>query len=192
MSKKENKIGFGKIVLTAIITALITTISQSYLQSRQLDKELSSWKEKYDIESIDKINDTRIRMLEDVNEQILQLEIQAKEIKLEVAVSKYYTKPEQRDRLSELMVQYHKDLYRNASKMHIASLFFGNKVDSLIPLLGKSLTQNFQHNLMFDSNRIKIPELEFDFETTDSLTNMRNTITQQMAKEIMESYELKK
>lgn len=192
MSKKENKIGIGKIVLTAVITALITTISQSYLQSRQLDKELSSWKEKYDIESIDKINDTRIRMLEDVNEQILQLEIQAKEIKLEVAVSKYYTKPEQAERLSELMVQYHKDLYRNASKMHITSLFFGNKVDSLIPLLGKSLTQNFQHNLMFDSNRIKFPELEYDFETTDSLTNIRNTITQQMAKEIMESYELKR
>lgn len=192
MSKKENKIGIGKIVLTAVITALITTISQSYLQSRQLDKELSSWKEKYDIESIDKINDTRIRMLEDVNKQILQLEIQAKEIKLEVAVSKYYTKPEQAERLSELMVQYHKDLYRNASKMHITSLFFGNKVDSLIPLLGKSLTQNFQHNLMFDSNRIKFPELEYDFETTDSLTNIRNTITQQMAKEIMESYELKR
>jgi replicative superfamily II helicase len=192
MSKKENKIGFGKIVLTAVITALITTVSQTYLQSRELDKELSSWKEKYNIESIDKINDTRIRMLENVNEQLLQLEIQAKEIKLEVAVSKYYTKPEQGERLTELMVQYNKDLYRNASKMHIASLFFGNKVDSLIPLLGKSLNQNFQHNLMFDSNRIKLPELEFDFETTDSLTNMRNIITQQMAKEIMESYELKR
>ena len=101
MSEKKGNIGLGKIILTAVITAVITTLSQSYLQSRQMKKELTSWKEKYNIETIDKINDTRIKMLEEINEQLLQLEIQAKQIKIEAAVSNRYTSPEQAERLTD-------------------------------------------------------------------------------------------
>ncbi|ERM80289.1 hypothetical protein P872_13505 [Rhodonellum psychrophilum GCM71 = DSM 17998] len=191
-NEKKIETGYGKILVTAIVTALLTSLTQYFLQNSKLSSEQEYWNKRYEVETIDKINSHRIQLVDEINSELLQLEIKAKEIKINAAASKYYTTPEEVKELTNLMVQYHKDLYLNAAKVHMASLYFGNEVDSLIPVLGKSLELNFQNNLLIKQSGIKLPEFELDFETLDTLTKSRNAITKAMINEIVKSYELKK
>jgi hypothetical protein len=190
-SKKIFQIGYVKILVTAILTAIITSICQFALQKSQLLDEHDYWNKRYDIENIDKLNNKRIELVDEINKELLLLEIQAKEIKLKAAGIKYYSTTEQVKELSSLVAQYNKDIYLNAAKVSLASFYFSNEVDSLIPVLGKALELNFQHNLLTLQPGIKIPEFELDFETLDTLTKTRNAITKAMINEIVSSYQLK-
>lgn len=190
-NEKKDETSYRKILITAILTALITSTTQYFLQNSQLSNEQEYWEKRYKVENLDKINDKRIQIVDDIYTDILQLEIQAKEIKINAASSKYYTTEKESGNLSNLLIQYHKDLYKNAAKVNIAALYFGNEVDSLIPILGKALEMNFQNNLLIKQSGIKLPEFELNFETIDTLTNSRNAITKAMVTEIIKSSEFK-
>ncbi len=149
MADNKDETSYRAIIVTAIITAILTSVAQYFLQNDKLSNEQEYWTKRYQIETVDKINTQRLQLVDDLNKELLQLEIKAKEIKINAAASKYSTDIEEIKNLNKLMVQYHKDLYATAAKIQMAALYFDNKVDSLIPVLGKALELNFQNNLLF-------------------------------------------
>lgn len=183
--------GYGKIFATAVLTALLTSITQYYLQNSKLSGDQEYWKKRYTIENIDKINSQRLQIVDDVTKELLLLEVKAKEIKIKAAGSKYFTTTEEINELTNLMIQYHKDSYLCVAKLQMVSLYFGSEVDSIIPILGKALQLNFQNNLLIKQSGVKVPEFELDFETIDTLTNSRTFLTRAMIDEIMNSYKFK-
>ncbi len=191
MAEKKEEASLKTIIVTAVVTAILTSLTQYILQNDKLNSEQDYWRKRYQIESVDKINSQRLQMVEELNKDLLQLEIKAKEIKINTAASKYFTKPEDMQELYTLMVQYHKDLYLYAAKCQMASLYFGNEVNTLIPKVGKALELNFQNNLLTKKNGVTLPEFELNFETIDTLTNIRLKLTKAMVEEIANSYKIK-
>jgi hypothetical protein len=126
----KSETGYGKILITALLTAVLTSITQFFLQDSRLSGEQEYWRKRYEIESIDKINAQRLQLVDDINKELLLLEVKAKEIKINVAASKYLADPEETKALTGLMVQYHKDLNLFTAKIQMASLYFGSEVDS--------------------------------------------------------------
>jgi len=191
MTDEKKETSYKAIIVTAILTAILTSFTQYFLQKDKLSSEQDYWRKRYQIETIDKINSQRLQMVDELNKELLQLEIKAKEIKINSAASKYFTTPEEMKELNALMVQYHKDLYLYVAKTQMASLYFGKEVNSLIPILGKTIELNFQNNLLTKQGGVKLPEFELDFETIDTLTKSRLKLTKAMLEEISKSYELK-
>lgn len=191
MADIKDETSYRTILLTAIITAILTSVTQYFLQNDKLSSEQQYWTKRYKIETIDKINSQRLQMVDELTKELLQLEIKAKEIKLSAAAAKYFTNPEEIKALNALMVQYHKDLNLLAAKNQMVSLYFGKEVNSLLPILGKTLELNFQNNLLLKQDGVKLPEFELDFETLDTLTNSRIKLSKAMIEEISKSYELK-
>lgn len=191
MAEKKEETGLKTIIVTAVVTAILTSLTQYFLQKDKLTSEQDYWRKRYQIESVDKINSQRLQMVEELNKDLLQLEVKAKEIKINTAASKYYTKPEEMQELNALMVQYHKDLYLYAAKMQMASFYFGNEVNALIPKVDKALELNFQNNLLTKKNGVPLPEFELNFETIDTLINTRLKLTKAMVEEIANSYKIK-
>ncbi len=190
-SKSSDNVGFKKILLTAIITALITTISQSFLANRKLKNEQEIWRNRYNIETIDKLNDKRFELIEEVNQGLLQLEIKAKEIKILAAAVKINPNTPDLKHLNDLMIKYHKDLYLNQSKIQMTALFFDKEVKDVIPTLNKTLEMNFNNNLSFIDNKIELAGFDIDFETIDTLSQTRVKLITTMSNEIREAYEFK-
>lgn len=189
---KKVETSYIKILVTAILTAILTSLSQYFLQENNLSGEQEYWLKRYELEKLDKINSQRLKLVESINSDILQLEIKAKEIKINVAVANYDTSSKKLNELSNLMVQYHKDIYLFAAKTQMASLYFGKEVNSLIPILNKSLELNFKNNLPINKSGIRLSEFELDFKTIDTLTKSRIAILKAMVYEISNSTELKK
>jgi hypothetical protein len=187
----KTETGFSKILLTAILTAIFTTITQYFLQKDKLSSEQKYWGKKYEIETIDKVNSQRLKILDEITQDLLQLEVKAKEIKVAAAASKYFQTPENAKELLNLAVQYHKDLNSYSAKAQMTSIYFDKNVDSIIPILGEALTLNYQNNLLRNSSEIKLPEFELNFETIDALTKTRISLAKAMFEEIIESYKLK-
>lgn len=187
----KNGTGYGKILITALLTAILTSITQFFLQNSKLSDEQEFWRKRYEIENIDKVNNIRLLQLDELNKDLLQLEVKAKEIKIKAVITNYSSTMKEIEELTELLVQYHKDLYTCTAKLQMASLYYGGEVDSLIPKLHSALQLNFQNNLLVKQNVIKLPEYELDFETIDTLTKLRMSITQAMVNELFKSYELK-
>jgi hypothetical protein len=190
MADNKDATSYSTILITAIITAVLTSATQYFLQKDKLSSEQQYWTKRYQIETIDKVNGQRLQMVDDLTKELLQLEIKAKEIKLSSAASKYYTNAEEMKELNALMVQYHKDLNLFAAKTQMVSLYFGKEVNMLLPILGKALELNFKNNLL-KQNGVKLPEFSLDFETIDTLTKSRLKLSQAMIEEISKSYELK-
>lgn len=191
MTDNKKETSYRTILITAIVTAILTVVTQYFLQNDKLSSEQEYWSKRYQIESIDKINDQRMQMVDELTKELLQLEIKAKEIKINSAASKYFTKPEEMKELNDLLVQYHKDQNFFAAKIQMVSLYFGKEVNSLIPVLGKTLELNFKNNRLIMQSGVKLPEFELDFETLDTLTKSRLKLTKAMIEEISKSYELK-
>jgi hypothetical protein len=191
MTENSNKGNYKTILVTAIVTAILTVATQYFLQNDKLSSEQEYWNKRYRIESIDKINSQRLQIVDELTKELLQLEIKAKEIKINTAASKYFTKPGEMKALNDLMVQYHKDLNFFAAKITMTSLYFGKEVNDLIPIVGKTLELNFQNNLLIKQGGMKLPEFDLDFETIDTLTKSRLKLSKAMIEEISKSYELK-
>ncbi|MFN0188650.1 MAG: hypothetical protein ACKVQV_08110 [Bacteroidia bacterium] len=191
MKENSNRGNYTTILVTAIVTAILTVATQYFLQNDKLSSEQEYWNKRYKVESIDKINSQRLQIVDELTKELLQLEIKAKEIKINTAASKYFTQPEEVKALSDLMVQYHKDLNFFAAKIQMTSLYFGKEVNDLIPIVGKTLELNFQNNLLIRKGGIKLPEFDLDFETIDTLTKSRLKLSKAMIEEINKSYELK-
>ena len=191
--KKSNKseTGYGKIFLTALLTAILTSSTQYLLQSSKLLEEHDFWRKRYEIEKVDKVNSNRLLLLDDLNKELLQLEVKVKEIKIKAVISNYSITSEEIKELTELLVQYQEDFYLCAAKIQMASLYFGDEVDSLIPKLEQALQLNFQNNLLLKDSGLKLPEYELDFETMDTLTTIRHSLAKAMINEIYKSYGFK-
>jgi len=187
---KEEKSTLKTIIITSVITALLTGTTQYFLQKNQLSNEQDYWKVRYNIENVQNMNNVRLRLLEDISNGILQLEVQAKEIKILNASAKYSKNPDDIKRLNDLLIQYHKDLYKVSSKMEIASIYFDKKVDNKLLKLGDALTENFQNNLLKPSVKLPdIPELNLDFETIEKLPKVKKEVYEEMLKNMNEDFE---
>lgn len=183
-SKSENrKSNFKTIVITSIITAFLTGISQFFLQKKQLSDEQDYWKKRYNIETVKAFNENRFRIIEELSSEILQLEVQAKEIKIQSAVLKYSKDIKSLDEMKELVKKYHKDLYRTAAKMEIASIYFDKEVDDKLIKLSDALTENYNNNYVdFHSSNIDIPEFNLDFETIKKVPKTKKEVFEAMIK----------
>ena len=189
-SQKKNKSEIKTIILTAIITAFLTVLTQYFLQKSQLSNEQDYWKERYNIENVKNVNTVRLKLIEEISDGILQLEIQAKEIKIQSAVVKYLPNKEELEELKQLSIKYHKDLYRITSKMEIASIYFDNDVDKNLLKLGNALTENYQNNYVNSSlSNIKIPEFDLDFETIEKLPKIKKQTFEAMLKNMNKDFE---
>jgi len=189
-SHKKNKSELKTIILTAIITAFLTVITQYFLQKSQLSNEQDYWKERYNIENVQNINTVRLKLIEEISDGILQLEILAKEIKIQNVVVKYLPNKEELEELKLLTIKYHKDLYRITSKMEIASIYFDNDVDKKLLKLSTALTENYQNNYVKSSlSNIKIPELDLDFETIEKLPKIKKQTFEAMLKNMNKDFE---
>lgn len=180
--------GYGKILITAILTALLTSISQYFLQNRKMSDEHLYWQKRYEIENLQKLNSQKIQLIDDINRELLQLEVKAKQIKIEFAASRYFTDKEDAKELSNMVVQYHKDLYLFSAKVQTANIFFGQDVDRLFPALDNALALNYQNNLLRPQTDSILPEFELDFETIDTLEKIRLALIRVMLTEISDSY----
>lgn len=189
-SYKKDKSELKTIILTAIITAFLTVITQFFLQKNQLSNEQDYWKERYNIENVQSVNNVRLKLIEEISEGILQLEIQAKEIKIQSVVVKYSLNKDDIEELRQLVTNYHKDLYRISSKMEIASIYFDNEVDKKLLNLGKALTENFKNNYVkIATEEFSIPEFKLDFETIEKLPKIKKETFEAMLKNMNKDFE---
>lgn len=189
-SQKNDKSDLKTIILTAIITAFLTVITQYFLQKNQLSNEQDYWKERFNIENVQNINNVRLKLIEEISEGILQLEIQAKEIKIQSAFVKYSPNNDNLEELRQLTIKYHKDLYRISSKMEMASIYFDNDVDKELLRLGNALTENYQNNYQKNSNlEVNIPEFNLDFETIEKLSKIKKETFEIMLKNMNKDFE---
>ncbi|KFF12741.1 hypothetical protein IW15_08070 [Chryseobacterium soli] len=128
--------------------------------------------------------------MEDISDGILQLEVQAKEIKILNNSVKYSNNSDDIEKLINLMIQYHKDLYKVSSKMEIASIYFDKNVDNKLLKLGDALTENYQNNLVkIPVNLPNIPELNLDFETIEKLPKAKKEVFEEMLKNMNNDFE---
>lgn len=188
-SEKKSENNFKTILSTAIITSFLTVFTQYFLQKSQLSEEQNYWKKRYNIERVQGINDQRLKLIEEISEGILQLEYQAKQIKIQSAVVKYLNDEKQIDEFKELTLKYHKDLYLLASKMEIASIYFDEKVDKNLMKLSEALIQNYQNNYTKNTDsKIQIPEFNQDFETIDKLKEIKKQTFEMMLNNMNEDF----
>ncbi|WP_119789935.1 hypothetical protein [Flavobacterium anhuiense] len=186
-SNKKEDSNLKTIVLTAVITSLLTGITQYLLQKNHLSNEQDYWKKRYNIEEVKDVNTVRFNLIKEISEGILQLEIQAKEIKIQSALVKYLNSKEEIEQLTKLTINYQKDLYRITSKMEIASIYFGKNVDNLLLKLGNALTENYEHNYV--KNSIKgphLPEFDLDFNTIEKLPRIKKQTFEEMLKNMQQ------
>lgn len=182
-SNKKKNSNLKTIVLTAIITTFLTAITQYFLQKNHLSNEQDYWKKRYNIEEIKDVNTVRFNLIKEISEGILQLEIQAKEIKIQNAFVKYSNSKEDIEQLSKLTISYQKDLYRITSKMEIASIYFDKNVDKLLLKLGNALTENYEHNYVKNSiEGPHLPEFDLDFNTIEKLPKIKKQTFEEMLK----------
>lgn len=187
---KKEKSEIKTIILTAIITAFLTVISQYFLQKIQLSNEHDYWKERYNIENVRNVNSARLKLIEEISDGILQLEVQAKEIKLQSAVVKYLPNKDELEELNQLTLKYHQDLYRITSKMEIASIYFDNNVDNELLKLGKALSENYQNNYVKSPfAEVSLPEFNLDFETIEKLPRIKKRTFELMLKNMDKDFE---
>lgn len=190
--EKKKSIGIKEIILTAVITGIVTSLFQFWLMNESFSKERELWKDQYKTEFIDNHNQQKMKYLEEINESLLQLEIKAKEIKLLAAGLKAIPIEKDAEKLNDLMVQYHKDLFILSSKAQMATYYFGPEVDNVIPELSAALTKNYNNNLIFIEGTPDLPEFNLDFETIEELTNTRIKLLNAMYEDITETYQVKK
>lgn len=187
--EKNSEAGYGKILITALVTALLTSVTQYFLQNSKMSGEQEYWKKRYNVEYTDKVNSQRLQLIEDINKGELELEIQAKEIKIAALVCKYSHEEEEAKNLTKLLVQYHKDLYVYSAKLQMAAIYFGKEVNNLIPSLERTLELNFNNNLLLNEFEVSLPESELNFETIDKLRKSRIKLLKAMINEISKSNE---
>lgn len=182
-STKKDDSNLKTIILTAIITALLTTITQYFLQKNQLSNEQDYWEKRYNIEEIKDVNTVRFNLIKEISEGILQLEFQAKEIKIQNVAVKYSNSKLDIEHLHKLTINYQKDLYRITSKMEIASIYFDNKVDKLLLKLGDALTENYENNYVKNSvEGPHLPEFDLDFNSIEKLPKIKKQTFEEMLK----------
>ncbi|WP_347216389.1 hypothetical protein [Chryseobacterium sp.] len=187
---KVEKSNLKTIIITSIATAILTASTQYLLQKNQLSNEQDYWIIRYNIENIQSTNNVRLKLMEDISDGILQLEVQAKEIKIQNASVKYSNNSDDIKKLTNLMIQYHKDLYKVSSKMEIASIYFDKNVDNKLLKLGDALTENYQNNLVkIPVNLPNIPELNLDFETIEKLPKAKKEVFEEMLKNMNNDFE---
>ncbi|PKB15212.1 hypothetical protein [Flavobacterium sp. 5] len=181
-NKKENS-NLKTIILTAVITTFLTAITQFFLEKNHLSNEQDYWKKRYNIEQVKDVNNVRFNLIKEISEGILQLEFQAKEIKIQNAFVKYSNSKEEIEKLSKLTINYQKDLYRITSKMEIASIYFDKDVDKLLSNLGNALTENYEHNYIKSSIQgPHLPEFDLDFNTIEKLPKIKKQAFEEMLK----------
>lgn len=192
----ENKIGLTKIIITALVTAIATSIVQYQLINYKLKKDQSYWKKRYGVEYMSKIIDKKMDYMDEMNNEILQLEVLAKDIKLKtVEMNGSQSVKSKIDKAAEIRlmgVEYQKKVNLHSGRIQMISFYFGDNIDSLIPLHRTALEENFKNNLFlsteFDSLNID-NQLDADFNTIEQLTNIRLQLVQEMYKEILEDAE---
>lgn len=180
----SNKENLKTIILTAIITTILTVLTQYFLQKNQLANEQDYWKKRFNIENANNINNLRIKYIEEISSSIYQLEIQVKEIKILKDIVEYSKSDEDYKKLNKLLVQYHKDLYALASKMEMASLYFDEDVKSELDKLGKAVTKNFQQKNGELENDTKIIKTDLRFESIEDLRNAKKNTFDLMLQKI--------
>jgi hypothetical protein len=182
-STNKDKSDLKIIIITSIITTLLSTIAQYALQKNQLSNEQSYWTKRYNIENLQRTNDVRMKIIEDLSSEILQLEVQAKEIKLQSVVVQYEKNEQNLEELKQLVIKYHKDLYKVSSKIEIASVYFDNNVDINLQKLGKALADNYQNNYIKESTSdTSLIEFNRDFETIEKLSKVKKETFENMLK----------
>ena len=200
--EKVKKHSISEILLTALITAIITSICSFLLTRNQLSKEQEYWEKRLSKERSINILDKQISLFEEVNSRILELEVMAKEIKILAPVFNSYTtmlkygesnNAKGINEFHEKLVDYHKKLYSFSSKIQLLPLYFTKGVDSLIEPLGKSLEANYKNNLIIgediDFKNIQ-SYFDKDFETIEALTNSRIYLLKAMIEDISTTHKL--
>lgn len=180
----SNKENLKTIILTAIITTILTVITQYFLQRNQLANEQDYWKKRFNIENANNVNNLRIKYIEEISSSIYQLEIQVKEIKILKDIVEVSKSDDDYKELNKLLMQYHKELYALASKMEIASLYFDEDVKSELDKLGKAITKNFQNKNGELENDSKIIKPDLRFESIEDLQNAKKNTFDLMLQKI--------
>jgi hypothetical protein len=157
MDKDEQRFSWYQIWI-AIGTLVATPIFSALAVSWQTRGSQEAWVEQQRFNRREKIADTQVQLMEEINTMILDLEISAKRIKQEKAgIAFLYVKSgiskEMRDqfdgkeKLSEIVemsIEYHRDLMDLTSKAQMMVLYFGPRVHERLRELTKQLEANFK------------------------------------------------
>ena len=197
---KNEGIGLLQIFLTALITSIFTLASSYFLMFSQLEKEQEYWMNRMRTERYQELMDRQINLLEEINSGLLQSEILVKDYKLESAsfmsnLEFIKQNPGVKldsdvEALAKKAFEYHLHLYKLASKLQMAELYFSNKVDSLIAPLGKALEENYNNELALKDSLAfswEDPIKYFfnrDFETVQQLADVRIKLITAMREDI--------
>jgi len=200
--EKARKHSISEILLTALITAVITSICSFLLTRNQLSKEQEYWEKRLLKERAINILDKQISLFEEVNSMILELQILTKEIKILAAkfninstMLKYgdNSNSKEFDELYNKLVDYHKKLYSHSSKIQMLPLYFTNGVDSLIEPLRKTLELNYKNNFII-GEEVDLKNIQSyfdkDFETIEELENVRTNLLKAMIDDISRTNKL--
>jgi len=189
MSKKYN---LSEIVLTAVITAILTSVSSFILTRSQLSQEQVYWEQRLQKERLVEMLDRQIALYEEINTGILNTESLARELKIrgsEFNVNISMARLGKQDikeintAFQEKAMEYHKHIYNFSGKLQLIPLYFSNRVDSLINPLRIALENNGNHNLsigdVVELDKIK-EYLNKDYETIEELKDVRMKILKAM------------
>ncbi|MCF8337923.1 MAG: hypothetical protein K9I74_08065 [Bacteroidales bacterium] len=199
--KETKRFSLTEIILTAIITALLTSISSFFLTKSKLKQEQNYWQKRLVTERLVKIHDRQISLYEEINTGILETEALARELKLMASQYNVYAsiatlgsdnyknfKAFHND-FMEKKFEYIKYIHSFSGKIQLIPMYFTTRVDTLIEPLRVALQNNIAKQLSI-GEKVELDSISEiynnDYETIKELTDTRINILKTMNEDMHE------
>ena len=192
---KKEKGGLGKVFITALITAVLTSITTVIFTNYSLKREQSYWKNRFVAQTILNERSSKFEKVNKINTHLQDLELLGKKIKLEkIDIYKEMCEKERKKKLKNLnysAFEYQKILSQTISQLEIISLEFDGRVSEIAEGLNDAFKQQYDYGIIeYEDIANNNPEKYFknDGDSFKEFNKIKIELIEKMCKSI--SYEL--
>lgn len=195
----KNITNWTEIIITAIITSMLTLVCSYVMMKKQLSEEQNYWSQRFRTERAQDILNKKISLFQDINSDILESEVLAKETKL--ALSSLYAEIEsckngigdcdyKKIEIEKKVSDYHKHINRIAAKIQMISVYYPHNIELIVEPLSLAIQENYQSHLMELTKKPKTESHKVEdyfqgsFDTINKLTEIRLKLLREMLNDI--------